>query len=497
MLRLSFVLEAVDKATAHVRRVNKVINSITAPARRVRESLASLGRESGLQRVATAAGVVRERFGGLTRDLRGLRTGLFLVTTAVVAMAYPLHRTIDQFSEVNDIAASFGVSARDLQRLTAALTLDGSSIRDAAQSLKFLQQNAVAALTGSEEMATWFRRAGISADFLRKNLKDPKALLFALADGLKRNETPAKRIAILNALLGKSSARVAQTLSRGSAELQRLGDEAESLGQVLDDKTVGSMDDAGDSITRMQRTLGGLLAIVTAAGLPVIKEITQRVIGWVQANRALIATRAQQFFDGLLERLPAIIEGIQEVASAAVSVAKAINTVAQLMGGWGNVVYLLGAVYVVKLATSLLLVTKAVAALGIMLLTTPIGWFLAGIAAIAGAAYLIIKHWEPIRDFFKDLWKWIENVVVKIDQLMPSWVKRFTLPGAAVNAWAGSIRSNRAPSQVLGGAQQANVGGLLRIQIDSEGRPRVRQLESDNSDVPIEVAFGPLTAVPR
>lgn len=493
MLKLSFVLEAVDKATAVARRVNKVINSITAPARRVRKSIASLGRESGLQRLVTAAGGVRNQFGGLMRDLRGLRTGLFLVTTAVVAMAYPLHRTIDQFSEVNDIAASFGISARDLQRLTAALTLDGSSIRDAAQSLKFLQQNAVAALSGSEEMATWFRRAGISADFLRKNLKDPKALLYALADGLKRNETPAKRIAILNALIGKSSARVAQTLSRGADELTRLGDEAESLGQILDDKTVGAMDDAGDSITRMQRTLGGLLATVTAAGLPVIQEIARGVIGWVQANRALIATRAQQFFQELLVRLPAIWDGLKEVGAATLAVARAINTVAQLMGGWQNVIYLVAGVLAAKLVVSIALVTKAVIGFGIALLTTPIGWFLAGIAAIAGAAYLIIKHWEPIKTFFKDLWKLVEDVILRIDSITPSWAKPLTLHGQ----WADSIRSSRAPAPVLGGSQQTSVGGLLRIHIDSEGRPRVRQLESENSDVPIEVSFGPVTAVPR
>lgn len=493
MLKLRFVLEAVDKATAVARRVNKVINSITAPARRVRESIASLGRESGLQRVAAAAGVVRTRFGGLMRDLRGLRTGLFYVAAAATAAIYPLVQTIDRTGKLKDTAQTLGLTTRDLQRLSYVLTLDGSSMDDAAISLQFLQQNAVAALTGSEEMATWFRRAGISADFLRKNLKDPKTLLYALADAIQRNETPAKRLALLKALLGRSSARLSVALARGSAGLEQFGDEAESLGDVLDNDAVEGMDRAGDSIFRMRRALNGLLAVVSAAAVPVVQEITRGVIGWAKANRALIATRAQEFFQELLVRLPAIWDGLKEVGGAALAVARAINTVAQLMGGWQNVIYLISGLIAAKLVVSILLVTKAVVGLGIALLTTPIGWFLAGIAAIAGAAYLVIKHWEPIKTFFKDLWKLIEDVILRIDSITPSWVKPFTLHGQ----WADSIRSRRASAPVLGGSQQTSVGGLLRIQIDSEGRPRVRRLESENSDVPIEVSFGPVTAVPR
>lgn len=47
---------------------------------------------------------------------------------------------------------------------------------------------------------------------------------------------------------------------------------------------------------------------------------------------------------------------------------------------------------------------KGVRMLGVALFTTPLGWFLLAIAAIAGAAYLIYKNWEPIKAFFLDLW---------------------------------------------------------------------------------------------
>lgn len=513
MMKLSFLIEAVDRVSAPVRKINRLINSIAAPARRVRESIASIGRESGLQRIMAAAGGVRERFGGLMRDLRGLRTGLLYVTGAVVGMLYPLKRSIDELSEVNDIAASFGISARDLQRLTAALTLDGSSIRDAAQSLKFLQQNAVAAVTGSEEMATWFARAGISVEFLEKNLKDPKALLYALADGLKRNETPAKRLTLSNQLLGKSSARVVQTLSRGAGELERVGDRAEALGQVLDNKTVAAMDDAGDSIHDMQRTLGGLMAVIAAASLPVIKAITQRITGWAQANRALIATRATEFFEGLLARLPAIVEGITDLVTAVSGIARVLNGVARLFGGWGNVLVIVASVIAGKMLWSIIMLTKAVLGLGGAMALTPLGWFLVAVAAIGLAAYQIYKHWEPIKEFFKSLWNgiaaafdnglnWIgdkikavvelaKNLAVTLDNVVPDWIKRFALPWNAVKFIADSARVSGAPVATAVPTGRNRFGGEIHLKIDAGGtRTRVTKLASDNNDVAIDVDTG-------
>ena len=39
------------------------------------------------------------------------------------------------------------------------------------------------------------------------------------------------------------------------------------------------------------------------------------------------------------------------------------------------------------------------------LLASPITWIVAGIAALAGAIYLIVRHWEPIRDWLLSFWE--------------------------------------------------------------------------------------------
>jgi len=520
MLKLSFVLEAIDKATAPVRRFNKLINSITAPARRVRASLADLGREAGLPRLANAVGQVRSRFGGLMRDLRGLRTGFLYVAGAAAAIAYPLKRTIDSASQINDTAAMLGLTARDLQRVSYALTLDGSSMEDASTSLRFLQRNAVEAITGSEEMATWFRRAGISADFLRKNLKDPKALLYAFADGLKRQKTPAHQLTLAQALLGRSGGKLVQALARGSQELDRLGDEAERLGAVLDDAAVAAMDDAGDSITRVEKSLYGLTTVIASAALPVVQDIAKSIIAWVQANRDLIKTKAAEFFEELRTELPKIWKGIKAVTAALLEIGKVINSVAQFFGGWENVLKAIAVLITAKVIVSIAQLALAIKSLSLLMLTTPFGLFLTGLGALTALGITVYNRWNRNLSVFQNLKLLLEDTILLLDALTPKWSKYVSPISRGIINTAEQIRRTRAVAGMspinTGGIlgeraapaagsvmfqqkQPIAVGGLLRVEIAASRdlRPFVREFKSDNADVPIEVSFGPLTAVPR
>ena len=52
------------------------------------------------------------------------------------------------------------------------------------------------------------------------------------------------------------------------------------------------------------------------------------------------------------------------------------------------------------------------------------------------------------------------------------------------------------PLLAQNGAGGARVGGVIRVQIDSEGRPRVREAASENPAVPIEVDTGMVMVAP-
>jgi hypothetical protein len=477
-LKLSFFIEAIDRATAPLRAINRMIESTTGPISRVTRS-----------------------WGNLTGQVRGVATNLTLMTGAVAGAFYPLHRMIDEGSKIHDTAANLGITTREFQRLAYAINQDGGSLDDA--------RNAVLAANGNEEMVKWFERAGMSPAFLRANLEKTDVLLKRFADGMEA--LPKKggyRLSVSLATLGRGSDKVVQALSRGARGLNELGDEAESLGIILSDEVLKKMDDAGDSMHKVWRVLRSLTALIAVAAIPLIGKVVTAIIEWAHANRGLIKTRATEFFERLSESLPKIVGAAVQITAALGVVAGVINTLAGLMGGWENVIIALAGVVALKLTYSivalgvaLLGVIPAIGAISAALLTSGI---VLGIAAIAGLAYVIYRNWEPISKFFTDLWEgvksafgsavqWISekialltglvtNAVVKLNDLMPSWVKSGTLPGIALNAVAGAI----GPA----GGGKTNLGGTLKIEIDQKGRASVTELKSDSNALDFEVYLG-------
>ncbi|MDH0316017.1 phage tail tape measure protein [Aeromonas caviae] len=65
--------------------------------------------------------------------------------------------------------------------------------------------------------------------------------------------------------------------------------------------------------------------------------------------------------------------------------------------------------------------------LGLAILTTPIGWIIAGIAAIAAAAYLIYKNWDQLGPWFKSTWEQCKAATGEF------WDYLTTLPSRALN----------------------------------------------------------------
>lgn len=74
--------------------------------------------------------------------------------------------------------------------------------------------------------------------------------------------------------------------------------------------------------------------------------------------------------------------------------------------------------------------SRAFITAGIAIMTTPVGWVIAGVAAIAAAAYLIYRNWGPISAFFTAHWTRIRNIFL-------GGVVIFT-PFVAAIMWAAS-----------------------------------------------------------
>lgn len=190
---------------------------------------------------------------------------------------------------------------------------------------------------------------------------------------------------------------------------------AKEMAAVMGDNARGDLDNMTSAwedlnIQMLETQNGPLRGLIQQ-----VTSLTQAAGVWMRANPELTAT-------------------ITKVA--------AITAVTAVVGGGLLLVLagLLGPIAAVKMGLGMMLaiggpllpllkgLTLGVLKLGLAILTTPIGWIIAGIAAIAAGAYLIYKNWDQLGPWFKSTWAKCKVATGEF------WDYLTTLPSRALNA---------------------------------------------------------------
>lgn len=494
-LRLAFVLEAIDKATATVSKVNARIDKLTEPARRVRAAFNSLIHESRFDRIGSAVDLVGQRFDGLRARVGELFGVVARGVAAVGVAGFGFKRVADEVDHLNDTAKMLGITTQELQRMGYAAQLSGSTVEELGDGLRFLSRNMIEARNGSAEMVQWFNRVGVSQERMRK--MSVTQVFEAIADKFEKvgdaGQNGAKKIAVMQSLLGRSGSQLKQVLDLGSKGLKTFYEEADRLGVVLDERAVNSMADFNDAWDRLRMTVFGATANALSVMAPTLGKVVERITAWTSANRGLLATRFEEWVEQVSARLPEFTDGVDRVSTMLGRMFGAANKVAQLLGGWPNLFAVIAGAIGVRLLVSVGQLTVAMWGLSAAMIANPIGAIVVAVAALVAMLPLLVMHWDKVARKLRE-----------IDEMTPAWLRNTSLlhwglvaSGDGPNQHAaGAGRGTVNPPTLLGPRRTATeVGGSLKITIDSNGQGRVSELKKTPwSPMDLDVSFlgGPL-----
>lgn len=459
--KISIIVQAVDRATATVKAINGTIAKMAAPARAVSRSIGGLATQTGFRRVGKAVD-------GIGRSMRTLATTGAVAAGVLGSIGYGLKRISDEGESAIKAAQSFGTTVPEWQKLAHAADMADLSTESLGLSLGALNKQAIDAATGNQKSALWFRRAGISVRDQNGHVKSSTQLLAELSDVFAKMPDGPKKLALANALLKDSQGKLIPLLNGGSASLRKAGEEAVRLG-LVSERAARQEAEFNDQLKLTSAAGRGVGHSIAGAILPAINAMLPKLVAWIAQNRTLIAATAGELV-GALGKVAAVI-GV---------VAGAVMWIIDLFGGLSTVVYALAGFLGAKLVFAVLGVAKSFFVLGAAILTTPIGWLAIGIAAIAGGAYLLIKHWTAVKTFFLDLIETVFGPLVrmleKISSLVPSALKAGGASFSQSLAGAAPVGSVFGPG---GGSRTQQIGGDLNIKIDAPGlRARVTRQES-------------------
>jgi phage-related minor tail protein len=493
---LSLIIKAVDKATAPLRQINARLQKFTAPVRKLNSSFRALADEAGLPRLVKGFSGVGRAIGNVGSEALALGTKISAMAAGAAFALYGIVKSaVDAGDKLGEMAARVGLSVDAYAQLEHAAGQADVETEAFAGAMDQFNKRLGEAKAGTGSLLTFLEKVSPALARQVKGANSTEEALALMADAFEKVKDPAKRAALSNAAFGRSGLQMGQFLGQGN---KAIGEQRKRFAELAGSQEAFARG-AGELDNAMRETrtaFRGLGAAASGELFPALTELARAITGILAGNRGRLAAWAREAGAAISEWVKG--GGLDRVIDAMKRWAAIIGRVFDAVGGLKGVLAILG----VYLASSFIAsVGAAVASLwtlgaaaipmviqaGALLLpvlgqilasfialnlANPIVWIVAGVAALGAAAYLIWKHWEPIKIFFEELWGTIKGIF-----------------GVSGGVTGGGGR-------VLGAAGAAPApltarGAEGHVKVDFENLPRGARVTADpKSTAPLDLSMG-------
>lgn len=269
---------------------------------------------------------------------------------------------------------------------------------------------------------------GVSAIDAAGKMRHPSDILEDIHRKTK-DLTESERIGVLSAISGQNALKSIIPLvnAAGSGALREaIQERNEAAGlsaktaRVASDNLSGDLEGLASAFDGIKLTVfedqNSALRELTAS----VTEVLRSVNAWAAENPELVAT---------------LVKGVAVIAALVAAGGALMLTVGSILGPLAMMKYgftVLG-IKGVALVPAIKGIGAAVFTVGKVLLASPIFW---AIALIAGAAYMIYKNWEPIKEFFVSLWSGISSYLIGVwEQIKGAFSGGISGIGALILNW--------------------------------------------------------------
>jgi hypothetical protein len=411
-------------------------------------------RQRALQDLAAAN--VGGRFRTMTSEVGRLARRTAMLGSAAAGGIFAVANSTSSLGDnIAKTADKLGIGTTALQELRYAAERSGVGAGTLDTAMQRMVRRVSEAAQGTGAAKGAIDELGLSAAALASMAPDEQ--LNHIADAMANVENQGDRVRLAMKLFDTEGVSMVNMLKDGALGLEELGLEAHRTGYILSEQATRDAEEFQDRLLDTRLSLAGLKNIIGSELMPVVADMMGQFTGWLAENRDQVREWSAMFADRLRAAVPVIGDLASGIGTVVTTVGNAVNGTAQLVGGFDNLAMIVGGLFAAKavvavgafavsigragaalvsLAGSLPVVAGGIKAIGAALLATPIGWVVGGLAAIAGAAYLIYSNWEAIGPWFGRLWDGVKNVASAAWEGIKAVVAWSPL-GLLARAWSG------------------------------------------------------------
>jgi hypothetical protein len=439
---LSLTIRTIDKATAPLRALNAQMKQFTAPMRRLNNSFKALSYEAGLPRMVKGFTGIGKAVGNVGSEAMALGLKLAGLATAAGYGFYAIVRgAVDAGDKLGEMAQRVGLSVdayAQMQYAAAQADVEQEAFNGAMDQFNKRLGEAKA---GTGGMLAFLAQVAPGLANQVRAAKSTEEAMGLLTQAFERLEDPAKIAALSGAAFGKSGLQMGQWLHQGTKALEEQRAEFNRIAGSQEEyaKRAGELDNAS---RRTAVSFGALRNAAMAKLFPSLTKLSNAITGLVLKH----GDRLVAFFEKVGGAIGAWVDGggLEALTDQLSGFIDNVRTIVGMMGGWSNALIVVGAIMAGPLLVAMGGLISSVYTLGVALLTTPVGWFLLAVAAIAAAVYTVVKNWSSIKKFFGDLFGGVKGIFTGFSDMVYG-----VLVGDMGKAWAGMKAIFRGGLKVL------------------------------------------------
>lgn len=439
--KFELLIGAVDKLSGPFAGMSARTEAFSKNVDKLGKSFGKLSNATGLDRMSSSLGGVfrgvknvwQEGRNGLAQ-LASMAGKLGLALGAAGGGALALAKSTAMAGDAAaKAAARAGVGMSVWQEYLHAAELSGVSAEELSKGFLKLQDMTLKGAQGDKTQSGLLKLMGINPKNTRGEVKAAEAMYLELADKIKALVDAGQQGKASNLLmqaLGEEGVKLMPMLANGSKALKEMRLEAHTLGLVFDGEAAKASVAFNESLSKAGKSLKGIGYSIGNLLLPKLTPLIDKFTALSVKLRENIGTGFAEWVDKI--NVDELWQGIERGLGKLKDLWASLKKGVEWLGGWGNVLKIVATIIAGKFIVALGALALAFGKLGLAILTTPVGWFLGAIAAVAGAVYLIYKNWDGISSYFRGLWQevkaafqnnWFEGIVKVLLNFNPMrWV---------------------------------------------------------------------------
>lgn len=464
--KLRLVLAAIDKTAAPIRAVNRRIESMLAPVRKVRNAMRSLAEQAGLPRLGRGLA----KLGGL---IRNLAVGGVAASVGILEF---VRRTAEAADSLGDMVGGLGIGIEQFQEIQHAALIAGVSTEGFSKGVQKLAKNVGDLKGGTGALKTLLDKVAPSLAVQLEGATDTGEALELMLSALRRIEDPLKRNSLAVAAFGRSGQELARITSVSAEKFAELRQEARELGGAFSQDAANAAGDTTDALDRLKFVVSGLGRTLAATLFPVLTENADALREWIGANRTEVVDRMRA---AILQ----LAAGAKQLGLFIFETVPKVSAFLESIGGLRTVAIALGVVLGAALLPALVTIGGALAAIG------PVGvalgvYFAALGVAVGAVARKIAQNWDSI----------VSKIRAGVN-LLPQPVRRVlglesfaAGPGPTVSVQG--VRESLTQSAGAAAGSRLDVQGSIGITLDQRGAARLSGASSSVPGLDFSLATG-------